>query len=473
MNKKKILTYTIGPIGTGLVGFISLPIITWFFSVEDVGRISMLQVFTSFFVLLFSLGLDQAYVREYHLTNNKPQLFRTLAIPSLTIGIIFCLAFFISNPTFIAMYLYDIPNATLSMITILCFILSLSSRFLSLVLRMQERAFAFSMSQLLPKLFFLIFILTIVWLGYRKNIYSLAYANLLSITVAFFVFLWNTRAEWYLALKTKIDFEVQKKALSFGLPLIVAGMAMWGLNVMDRLFLKNMSSLSELGIYSVAMSIAAVATLFTTVFNTIWAPMIYKWESEGQIDQSKINQITHYALATVYFLIVLSALFSWLIPYFLPKNYNSIQYIITACLMVPFFYMLSEITGLGIALKRKTKFSVVVAVVAMVVNCILNYIFVPKFGASGAATSNIIAFLIFFILRTEFSRLIWRKFPVKKIYLVLLILVAGSIMNIFLMNEYIWQVIFIWFVILLLGCLIFKDLLLKIYRKFKYSFSAK
>lgn len=462
MDGKKILAYTVGPIGTGLIGFISLPIITWFFSVEDVGRISMLQVFTNFFVLLFSLGFDQAYVREYHLADNKPQLFKTLFIPSLTLCIISCLVFLVINPTFIAWHLYDISSEKLSIITIICFILSLSSRFLSLVLRMQERALAFSMSQLLPKLFFLIFILTIVWLGYRRNIYSLVYANLLSITVAFCVFLWNTKTEWYLSLKTKIDIERLRKAFSFGLPLIVAGMATWGLNVMDRLFLKNMSNLSELGIYSVAISIAAVATLFTTVFNTIWAPMVYKWESEGEIDQNKINNITNHALAVVYFVIVLSALFSWIIPYFLPENYQPIQYIVTACLLIPFFYMLSEITGLGIAIKRKTIFSVVVAFVAMLLNCILNYFLVPKFGSSGATTANVIAFSVFFILRTEFSRLIWRKTPVSKLYVLLLLLVSSSIMNIFLMREYTWQVLIIWAGMLLLGCLIFKDIIKKL-----------
>ena len=74
MNRKVLLGYAVGPIGSGLLGLLSLPIITWFYSVEDVGRISMLQVFTSFSILFFCLGLDQAYVREYHDTNNKPLL---------------------------------------------------------------------------------------------------------------------------------------------------------------------------------------------------------------------------------------------------------------------------------------------------------------------------------------------------------------------------------------------------------------
>ena len=55
MNKKIILRYAVGPIGASILGFITLPIITWFYSVEDVGRVSMLQVFTSFTILFFCL----------------------------------------------------------------------------------------------------------------------------------------------------------------------------------------------------------------------------------------------------------------------------------------------------------------------------------------------------------------------------------------------------------------------------------
>ena len=74
MNRKIILGYAVGPIGSGLLGFVTLPIITWFYSPEDIGRITMLQIYTNLVVLLFCLGLDQFYVREYHETKNKALL---------------------------------------------------------------------------------------------------------------------------------------------------------------------------------------------------------------------------------------------------------------------------------------------------------------------------------------------------------------------------------------------------------------
>lgn len=455
MTRNKILSYAVGPIGAALMGFITLPIITWFYSVEDVGRISMLQVVVSFSILLFCLGLDQAYVREYHEHKTKPKLFKTALLPGLILSLVFFGVIFIFDSQLISKWLYEIPSTYLTIISIACFLLSLVSRFLSLILRMEERALAYSMSQLLPKILFLVFILSTVWLGLTKDAYNLITAHTLSITAIFVVFAWNTRKEWLSALRYKIDLKELNKLLVFGLPLVVGGLAAWGLRVVDKLFLRGMSTFSELGVYSVAASIAGVAAIFAGIFNTIWAPMVYKWVNEG-VDLKKIDEISEHLLAAIYFVAVLSGLFSWVLPYFLPPEYNAIQYLVTACLLGPLFYTLSETTAVGITLARKTKLSMVASVGAMLVNVLGNYLLVPKMGAVGASVSTAIAFWVFYILRTELSRLVWRNMPSSKAYLLItLLLVVTIIQCVFLKNNSF--TIIVWCGLFLIGCFVFTE----------------
>lgn len=454
MNKKKLLGYALGPIGAGLLGFISLPIITWFYTVEDVGRISMLQVFMSFSVLLFCLGLDQAYVREYHESKNKPALLKTVLFPCLGLSILSFLLLAIYDLKIISIWLYEIPNNYLSVMTILCFVIALASRFLSLILRMQERSFAFSMSQLLPKIIFLIIVVNTVWLGFSRNIYSLITANTASVILAFLVFGWNTRSELLSAIKERININELKATFSFGWPLIFGGLASWGLNVMDRLFLRHFSTYTELGIYSITMSVAIVVTIFSGIFNTVWSPMVYKWMSEDKFDYEQIDIVLEYVLAAIYFFIVLTSLFSWIIPYFLPSAYSEIEYLIAVCLLGPLLYTLSEVTGIGIAIVRRTKFSMLCAIVAMLCSAILNYFLVPQFGAAGAAISTAIAFQIFFTLRTVISALIWRKkFHIKAI-IVMITLLAFSSLNLF-WESFRAEIYCIWISLLILGFMIF------------------
>lgn len=467
MNKKKILGYAVGPIGSGLLGFISLPIITWFYSVEDVGRISMLQVFMSFSVLFFCLGLDQAYVRDYHDTENKPKLLKTVLLPCLIFSILFFLLLLTYNVNIISIWLYEISSVYLSVITIICFIVALASRFLSLILRMQERSFAFSMSQLLPKIIFLFIVVNTVWLGFARDSYSLITANAVSTILAFLVFIWNTRKECMLAYKEKVDINQLKSAFSFGWPLIFGGLASWGLNVMDRLFLRHFSSYAELGIYSITMSIAVVVTIFAGIFNTIWSPMVYKWMSEDNFDYEKIDKVLGYVVAAIYFFIVLTSLFSWIIPYFLPPQYSNIQYLIAVCLLGPLLYTLSEVTGIGIAVVRKTKFSMLCAIVAMLSSAVLNYFLVPSLGASGAAISTAIAFLIFFSLRTVIAALVWRRKLYLKVFFIMGLLLILSILSL-LLENFRTEMYVIWIVMLAFGFVFFNRYLkevLGIFRK--------
>lgn len=470
MDTKKLIGYAVGPIGSSILGFITLPIITWFYSVEDVGRVSMLQVFTSFFILLFCLGLDQAYVREFHSTKEKAQLFKTTLLPGLLLSVLSLIVVLSYDSTIIALWLYDIPDTYLSIITIICFVIALISRFLSLIIRMQERALAFSMSQLLPKILFLFFILFTVWLQFSRDTYNLLTANVLSIVFAFLIFSWNTRTDLIATFKYKIEKGQLRQVLAFGLPLVIGGLAAWGLNVMDKLFLRAMSNYTELGIYSVAMSIAAVAAILSGIFNTIWSPMVFKWESENSVDLKKIDNISEIILVIIYFLIVLSGLFSWIIPYLLPKQYSIIQFLITTCLLGPLFYTLSETTAVGIALTRKTKLSMLASVGAMLINLLGNYLLVPRYGAIGATASTAFAFWCFFILRTEFSKLVWRKIPVLKSYIVVTILMVSSIYSMFCLKENYLLFLLIWVLLLIAGFFIFFNTLKKFLVQIKQGF---
>lgn len=464
MKINKILAYALGPIGSGILGLVSLPIITWFFSIEDVGRISMLQVVVSFSVLLFCLGLDQAYVREYHETNETPELLKLTLLPGLLLTIVAYSLIFTIDSSLISRWLYEIPSVYLSIISITCLIVSIISRFLSLVLRMQEQALAYSMSQLLPKIIFLIFIVSTVWLGFKKDIYTLVTAHFLSIFSVFLIFSWNTRKEWIASLKYKFNWRRFKPLFLFGLPLVIGGLASWGLNVMDRLFLRSLSTFSELGVYSVTMSIASIATVFSSIFNTIWAPLVYKWVKTDDVNLSKIDDISEHLLATIYFIIVLSGLFSWILPYFLPKEYATIQYLITPCLLAPLFYTLSETTAVGIAIARKTSYSMFASIFAMVANALGNYLLIPQIGALGAAISTAISFWLFYILRTELSAKAWRNIPRKSTYTAITVLLLVVILSSTLfLNKY--EFISIWVFMGFFGCFRFKKSIILAYEQ--------
>ena len=466
MNKKKILAYAIGPVGSGIFSVATLPIITWFYNVDDVGRISMLQIFTSFAILFFCLGLDQSYVRAYHDSDNKPLLLKHAMFPGVCICILSCLLIFIYKPDFISKILYSVESVYLSFLTFFCFIVALIIRFLSLTLRMQERAIAFSMSQVLPKILLLLFVISaVVWAGSRDS-KQLFTANALALFIACLIFAWNTRNDWIPAFAQKFDKIEFQTHLSYGFPLLIGGLASWGLNVSDRIFLRLFSSYTDLGVYSVAMSIASAATIFATIFNTIWAPLVFKWVSSSEIDLKKIDDISEYILMAIYFIVVVAGLFSWLLDFILPNQYLSVKYLIIICIIGPLFYTLSEVTGIGIAIAKKTRFSMYASIAAMLTSIVLNFFLVKKLGALGAAISTAFSFWFFYILRTEFSQLVWRKTIKLRGYLITFsILLISSIYSLLMMSIGLQMAY--WGMFLILGMFIFKREINSILNLFK------
>ncbi len=81
MKSKSIIHFAVGLILSAIVNVITLPIMAWLYPKEIIGKLAMLNVAVAFSVTLFTLGLDQAFVREYHESKNKIKVFFEAILP--------------------------------------------------------------------------------------------------------------------------------------------------------------------------------------------------------------------------------------------------------------------------------------------------------------------------------------------------------------------------------------------------------
>nr|WP_269475129.1 oligosaccharide flippase family protein [Serratia ureilytica] len=420
------MAFAIGPIGNAALGLLTLPVITWLFSADDVGRISMLNVAVSFCVLFFSLGLDQAYVREYHGESDRGQLLKNVAFPGLLMIVIIS-AVFLLFPGSLSTLLFEQKDTAISWLVMLILLASFINRFLSLILRMQEKGMAFSLSQLMPKLMTLIVIGLCYVLFTQHTLMQLVVANAVGFIAVSLMLMWSSRADWIAALRNSLDAGKLKAMLKFGYPLILGGLAFWGLTTIDRMFVRAYSGFEQLAIFSVAVSFAGVASILQSVFSTVWAPMVYKLaESNEGGEQQMINKVTQCMLIAVVCLFSLGGLFSWLVDFVLPANYVNVKYILVASLGFPLLFTLSETTAVGIGLSRKTGYTMLASLIALIINVAANALLVPRFGAGGAAVSTCLAFWAFLILRTEFSIISWKTMPRFEMYFFTFLCLAGA-----------------------------------------------
>ena len=415
MNIKKLLGYALGPIGGAAASAVALPLISWYFPADDIGRIVLLQTVSSLVLIVLGLGLDQAYIREYHAADNRAGLLKAVLVLPLAFIAAAVLLVGVFDRAWPSEIILELNSASVGLLCLIFMATMLLSRYLSVVLRMQERAYAFSFSQLTPKILILVIVLAYMLTGAAKSTFNLILAYTLAQILTTLVLLLQTKSELARAWRAPFDCAVLKEALRYGIPLAFGGLAYWGLVSVDRFLLKQYGTLSELGVYSMAISFGAVALIFQSIFSTIWAPMVFRWVKE-EVNLDKIGSIVALMLSLMAAILCLVGLFSPLVPLLLPPKYAPVQFILLSSILFPLLYTLTEVTGIGINISKKTWLITLISVIALLCNLALCRLLIPQLGAKGAAMATAISFWLYFVLKTEASMRLWQKLPRLSIY---------------------------------------------------------
>ena len=407
--------YAVGPVGNAAVGLLLLPLMSWYFSDSDIGRLVLLQTVAGLGIIVLGFGLDQAYIREFHTDVNHAVLLKSLAFPPMVLSAAVAAALWLWRPQWPAGQVLSLPDASLGVLCLLFVYASLSARYLSLVLRMRERALAFSLAQILPKLSALLLIAACMLSGRQADTFLLLSVHVAGQWLAVAVLLWQVRQELSAAWRAGFSWRRLYSALAYGLPLAVAGVAYWGFTSADRWLLKALAGLDGVGVYSLAAAFGAAALVFQSVFATVWSPLVFKWAADGG-GREQVAAAARHMSAAICAIVGLSGLCSPLIAHLLPTTYADVPYILLCTLLFPLFYTLTEVTGIGVHVCRRTVCLVLVSLAALLLNLFLLHLFIPLWGARGAAMATALSFWLFFAGKTELSARLWQPLPRRRVY---------------------------------------------------------
>src|SRR5699024_129167 len=140
-------------------------------------------------------------------------LFLNATMPGLLLLMVVGGATLITVPYKLSELLYGDRSFVLAAITVLAFFVAYTTRFLSLILRMEDRGFAYSMSQVLAKLLLVIIVIVLAFTVTHRELYMLFSAQLGAWGIALLVFSWNTRTEWLQSFRMRIESAEVKKLL--------------------------------------------------------------------------------------------------------------------------------------------------------------------------------------------------------------------------------------------------------------------
>lgn len=434
---ENLVKFAVGPMGAALIGFITIPITTWLVTPEQYGLTTMFSLVQILILSFIYLGIDQAYVREYHSYKGDKSnlLLNAMLIPMTITGVVMLItAIFIKD---ISVYLFGEINYNLMFWLIIWMPFAIIERFLLLNIRMQEKGLYYSAFNILVK--FLIMILTLgLLLMYSRTYISIILATLWGQILADLIILilsWKS-------INFK-GFKLDKNLLvimsRFGLPLLPAILITWVFNSTDRIALDLFCTLTDIGVYFAAMKIVAALNMIQTIFATFWTPMAYRWHIE-RVDKIQFTRVSYGVFVVMGILFIGILLFKEVFVWILSPEYAQAQYILPFLLFNPIMYTVSETTVLGINFARKTHLTILISVIAAITNILINIILVPYIGSIGAAIGTGFAYIVFFWVRTIISRKYWYRFNLKFYIINIFYLLVISTLNIIIHTKIIYFV---------------------------------
>src|SRR5262249_42536475 len=122
----------------------------------------------------------------------------------------------------------------------------------------------------------------------------------------------------------QLGFQFDRRLLramnKFGLPLVPSALALWVINLIDRLFINGYKGQAEVGIYSLATRIASVIIFLITAFQLAWPAFAYSIKDDNVAKRTYAYVLTYLLYITCWASLALGALAPWLVHLFAPHG---------------------------------------------------------------------------------------------------------------------------------------------------------
>ncbi|MGV2874573.1 lipopolysaccharide biosynthesis protein [Macrococcus capreoli] len=372
--------------------FLFVYILTRFMNPSIYGEYNTIIMYGTLLSLLLILGTDQVILR-YYIRNNLKSLLNNFYIWYIVINlfliiVIIFMNFYLNINSIIFGYLYA------NFVVIF--------RIINVIIRMQSDALGYSFYNLFSKLIELITILILIkftFLSTNTAIIAYMFSVLLTSLIIINKVIKNIEyKKSELSIKEQFNYSVPM----FG-SIILTTLAQ---NI-DKIILPLIISAHQIGIYFSAFKLTSTLLIFQSIFSIVWMPdIIRKFENKENLQLSKtLGSIQSILVILISILIS----FNNLLVGFLGKEYSEAKFILPILFLVPYFMMLAEIGSIGITLREKTHFHLIISLFYTLSNIIFILFLSYRFGLEGTAYGVVLSTILYYILRNYVGLLLLQE----------------------------------------------------------------
>jgi O-antigen/teichoic acid export membrane protein len=405
---KHSLIYGVGHVLSRSINILLFPIHTNFIVPLELGIAANVLLLLSLITVISQLGFGESFIKHFALAKsdiNKKKAFSNAFIVTFFFSAFFAIIIFAFRNTLSIGLFHSFKYNHLFFIIAGILVLDVISQTPLLALRVQERS-RFIVILTLINILVNISMNIIFVIYLKKGVTGIFISQFIASAVLLLVLL-PTVSRF---LRLTIDFSYLRKMVLFGLPFTLPGIFKIIMDLADRYIISDLINLDTAGIYNAGYRLASIMGLIVSGFNFAWGPFFLSISEQKDAKQIFAKVMTYFLLVTSGIFII----FAFFIDYFI--NFKIAGYTILGheyfggLIVVPWIMLAHIISGInsnlvvGIFIKEKSKFMIIISGVGAVTNIIGNYIFIPIFGMVGAAAITVFSFLIMVIVHYYYLR---------------------------------------------------------------------
>jgi len=162
----------------------------------------------------------------------------------------------------------------------------------------------------------------------------------------------------------------------------------------DQLFIKGMLDIGQLGVYSMAVNLSELMFLIPLSINTALTGKLYNTESgdAGRMVMIRTVKLTLYVCMA---LAVIGIPLSLAIPYIYGEGFRGAVVPTMVLLLGVIFASLARVASPYFFTSGRPKVHLRITFLSLALNCILNWIMIPRWGIKGAAIASAISYFFY------------------------------------------------------------------------------
>lgn len=409
-SAKSAIVYTMATLFSRGLAIITVPIFTRIMSTDQIGVVNLYNSWYTMISAVATLSLTSGgymvAMKEY--PNERDRYQSSVLTLTSIIAVIIAVVYFAFSSTWNA--LIGLPSG-LMVLMLIGFLFAPARDFWFLRQRYEYKyklAGAISIgSAVVASVLSVVVVLKISQQGLESTAEGRLYAN-------YFVIYGVAAVIWLITMlrgKTFYNKDFWKLSLTLSLPLVGYSLAAQILNVSDRMMISQMVNNSAVGIYSTLYTVSSISLMVWQAIHSSFVPYLFNSLENKNIGVKKISSQLMLLYAGV--AVLLTYLAPEIVRILAPEEYYEAIYIMPPIAAGVFFTAFANIYSDIAVYYKRTQYVMYPALIAALVNLVLNYIFIKSYGYMAAAYTTLFSYILMAILQGFWARKLCKANGIK------------------------------------------------------------